>query len=373
MIQGRPIRFLVTTLGGWTVLRIVMLMPTPTNVLLPTKAVLAQATTALPFAGSDWMFPRRGGAPYAPWRRSAPAAVERGPVAGGSAGSLPARRVVDRGWAAGTGALGGGWSSAVADSLLSAQIAFAHDARPPLALASYAPGVGLSPGEAGAPVADSGSGRVDSRWSGAAWMLWRQDDPGRTRLGGAQAGVRIDYALSAQSALRPTLYGRASSALHGVAGAEVAMGVAVDPQLPFPAVVAVERRQALSPGGRNDFAILVAGGVNPVSVGRGFRLDGYGQAGIVGLGQRDAFIDGRLTLERPIGRNRDDDRAGPAIGAAIWGGAQPGAARFDIGPQASMRVRLGHASMRLGAEWRAQVAGNAAPSSGPAFTIGADF
>ncbi|MET0138044.1 MAG: hypothetical protein ABW192_06650, partial [Sphingobium sp.] len=280
---------------------------------------------------------------------------------------------VDRGWAAGTGGLGGGWSSAVADSLLSAQIAFAHDARPPLALASYAPGVGLSPGEAGAPVADSGSGRVDSRWSGAAWMLWRQDDPGRARLGGAQAGVRIDYALSAQSALRPTLYGRASSALHGVAGAEVAMGVAVDPQLPFPAVVAVERRQALSPGGRNDFAILVAGGVNPVSVGRGFRLDGYGQAGIVGLGQRDAFIDGRLTLERPIGRNRDDDRAGPAIGAAIWGGAQPGAARFDIGPQASMRVRLGHASMRLGAEWRAQVAGNAAPSSGPAFTIGADF
>lgn len=261
------------------------------------------------------------------------------------------------------------------DGLQAAEPAFAHAPRESLALAGFQPGFGLSPGEAGMPLFRA---HTADRWSGAAWMLWRgQGDSAesvrRERLGGAQAGVRIDYLLAPSSSLRPTLYGRVSTALRGIAAAEVAAGIAIRPKLPFAAIIAVERRQAVSPGGRSDFSLLAAGGIKPISAGHGFRLDGYGQAGFVGLERRDAFADGRLTrrltLERPLAASRRDI----AVGAAIWGGAQPGVSRLDIGPQASMRLRLGDASMRLGAEWRARVAGDAAPSSGMALSLGADF
>ncbi|HEX7853947.1 MAG TPA: hypothetical protein VF503_09650 [Sphingobium sp.] len=211
------------------------------------------------------------------------------------------------------------------------------------------------------------------RWSGAAWMLWRDDDNsagyGRDpRLGGSQAGVRIDYALAPGSALRPTLYGRLSSALRKPAAAEIAGGIAIRPHLSIPLIIAIERREGLTEGGRNAFAIIAAGGINPVELGHGFRLDGYVQAGIVGFHRRDAFADGRLTVERPV-----TDTLPIMMGAGVWGSTQPGASRLDIGPQASVRLRMGSANMRFGAEWRERIAGNATPSSGPALSLGTDF
>jgi len=352
-ISGRPLRSLVTVLGGWTVMRLALVMPVPAAMLV-TQPILVQ--NEAPFrAGphrdfrSSWAI--RTIIMSAPSQRPRPAAPS---FARSDAPPPPAE-----------GGAIGGWSSALADSLLGAQMAFARAPRAPLALAGYAAGAGLSAREAGLP---GPPGSAANRWSGAGWMIWRKDGrDDRPMLAGSQAGGRVDYALDPGSALRPALYGRVSSAFGGLAAAEVAAGVAIRPRTAVPVILAVERRQALSRGGRNDFAAIAAAGVNPRPIGAGFRVDGYGQAGIVGMQSRDAFVDGRMTVERPV--------LGPniAIGAGLWGGAQPGVSRLDVGPQASVRLRVGGAALRVGAEWRTQVAGDAAPTSGPALSVGTDF
>ncbi|QHL89999.1 hypothetical protein GVO57_03095 [Sphingomonas changnyeongensis] len=119
---------------------------------------------------------------------------------------------------------------------------------------------------------------------------------------------------------------------------------------------------AIERGGRNAVALTLFGGVDDVMLPHGLRLSGYGQAGLVGLKRRDAFVDALVRVERPLG-------ARLRLGAALWGGAQPGAARLDAGPQ--LALRLGR--MRIAAEWRQRIAGRARPGSGPALSLGADF
>jgi hypothetical protein len=86
---------------------------------------------------------------------------------------------------------------------------------------------------------------------------------------------------------------------------------------------------------------------------------------VVGAEERDLFADGAIRASTPIGPVE--------IGAGAWGGAQPGAARLDIGPQASVRIPVGKIAIRASAEWRVRVAGDAHPGSGPAFTLSTDF
>jgi hypothetical protein len=95
------------------------------------------------------------------------------------------------------------------------------------------------------------------------------------------------------------------------------------------------------------------------------RIEAYGQAGLVGVDKPDLFADGAIRASTPLGPVE--------AGAGAWGGAQPGAARFDIGPQASIRLPIGRTAIRASAEWRFRVAGDAAPDSGPAFTLSTDF
>lgn len=349
MIQGRPIRFLISIVGGWMILRFAMLSSVfSDSVVQPLEKMTVESQ-----GGGNWT------------GRTALAGEVRGTgpnaimsVAGPKRQGLRSNVQV----------------SAFVKGHRNAHFPERYGALPlngsSLDPTEHVSVDRLAPGEMGGFMAERASethGWATDRWAGGAWLLWRRDgDPGQARLGGAQAGVRVDYLLVRSSPLRPSIYGRVSTALHGVAAAEVAVGVAIRPNLPFPVIVAVERREAASPGGRSDFAVLAAGGVNPVPVGLGFWIDGYGQAGFVGIDRRDGFADGRLTLERPVAGDI-------AVGAAIWGGVQPGASRLDIGPQASMRMRVGGANMRIGAEWRARVAGHAAPSSGPALSFGTDF
>lgn len=60
-------------------------------------------------------------------------------------------------------------------------------------------------------------------------------------------------------------------------------------------------------------------------------------------------------------------------GAGVWGGAQEGSSRLDVGPSAAVSFRLGQARARLAADYRFRVAGEAAPASGPALTLSAGF
>lgn len=349
-IRGRPLRSLVTLLGGWTAMRLALVLPLPAAMMATRPMLVHNAAPLRAGQGRDfrssWAI-RTVIVRAQPARR--PSLVPPPALARGTASSLPVPA--------------GGWSSTVADGLLGGQTAFVRQTRSPVALAGFAAGSGLSAREAGLPGPPAGD-----RWSGAGWMIWRRDGRiDRPMLAGSQAGVRLDYAVDPGSPLRPALYGRVSRALGRLAAAEVAAGIAIRPRTAIPVVLAVERRQALSPGGRSDFAVIAAGGLHPTPIGAGFHVDGYGQAGVVGTRRRDAFIDGRVTVERPV--------IGPdiAIGAGLWGGAQPGVSRLDVGPQASVRLRVGGAALRLGAEWRTQVAGNATPASGPAVSLGTDF
>lgn len=360
MITGRPFRFLLIVASGWTLVRAAFILPdVSSRVVAPTRVQEASARSPLP-------------APVPTRLADAPTAARATPTFA-AAPKVPDRTGIDlpaaaRGETPRPDGGGGGWGASMVDRLVAAQLAFARTPERTIALAAFAAGAGFSAEEmAVAPAHAQGPG---DRWSGAAWMLLRRETtlpPSRaSRLGGAQAGLRIDYRLAPRSHIDPALYGRVSSALGAPAAAEAAIGFAARPLPAVPVSVAVERRQALSDGGRSDFALLAYGGVSDRAIGPSLRIHGYGQAGVVGVDDRDAFVDGEVRIGTPL-------RPRLNVGAGVWGGAQPGAARLDIGPQASLAVPMGRHSARIAAEWRERVAGDAQPSSGPAITIGMNF
>ncbi len=179
-------------------------------------------------------------------------------------------------------------------------------------------------------------------------------------LGGSQAGARLFYNFS--PALAVVL--RSSSDV-GRRGGEVAAGIRYRPIRTLPVWLTAERRQALGRygGGRSDFAMFAEGGVYDQPGPWGFLIDGYAQAGVVGLRTHDLFADGGLTLTKPV-----YDRFSAGLG--VWGGVQPGLYRIDAGPRITMRVRR---NVKVHLDWRQRLSGNAKPGSGPAVTLAADF
>lgn len=328
-----PIRFLAATIGLW---------------------VAARAAMLIPWVGED---ARPRGLPAMPRRQLAligPAATEL----------PPARRHRE---------------ASDTQPARTASPTSTPSARPKLALAS------IGESEAG-PRRDDGRGEVrrpssqaiveltgiapaaapvqpaaTRRWAGDAYLFVRGDGgrvlaPGG-QLGGGQAFARLNYRLT--EGLSATV--RASRALHARDG-EVALGLAWQP-LGGVRLLA-ERRIAVERGGRDAWSALAAGGIDAARVGP-LRVDGYAQAGIVGLRSRDLFADGALRAGREIGRL--------TAGAGAWGAAQPGAARFDIGPQIALRLPAGKAGVTVALDGRFRVAGDARPGSGLALTVATGF
>ena len=228
--------------------------------------------------------------------------------------------------------------------------------------------VAATPGQSLPAAAAAAKPKLD-RLQMTAWALLRgrQGEPlGTTSLaangtlGASQAGARISYHYNRQIAA--TL--RSSSNV-GRRGGEVAAGVRVQPVGGLPLWITAERRQRIGRygGGRNAFALFVEGGVYQRPMPARFSLDAYFQGGIVGFKSRDKFVDGGLTLTRPLFRNFSG-------GAGLWGAAQPGVYRIDAGPRVSMKVRD---NIRIHLDWRQRVAGKAEPGSGPAVTLAGDF
>lgn len=205
-----------------------------------------------------------------------------------------------------------------------------------------------------------------NRWSGSAWLFGRNGDSASLAsggaLGGSQAGARLLYRLGGGLSLSGRLY----SPLESRHGAEAALGLEWQPSRSLPLRILAERREALGRDGRSAFALLAHGGVSDRPVAGPLHLDAYAQAGVVGLARRDAFADGAVRLSLPLGRDL-------AAGAGAWGAVQPGVSRLDVGPSITLRGRLGDAGMRLSADWRFRIAGDAAPGSGPALTVATDF
>jgi hypothetical protein len=202
-----------------------------------------------------------------------------------------------------------------------------------------------------------------------AWAMLRSQQSGVAgtpslasggTLGASQAGSRLTYNFTRQIAASV----RTTSEV-GRRGAEIAAGVRIQPVGGLPLWITAERRQRLGSNGngRNDFDLFFESGVYRRPMPWRFALDAYLQGGVVGVKRSDGFIDGGLTLTRPVYRNFS-----AAFG--VWGGAQPGAARLDAGPRLSMRVRN---NVGVHLDWRQRVAGNARPDSGPAVTLAGDF
>jgi len=219
-----------------------------------------------------------------------------------------------------------------------------------------------------APVPPLDSHKLD-RLQLSTWALLRSQQTGIAgsqslaaggQLGASQAGARLIYNLNRRFALAARL-----SSPVGKRGGEGAVGVRIQPLLDIPVWLTAERRQAIGKygGGRNDFALFLEGGLYDHPLPWRFSLDAYLQGGVVGLKSRDLFIDGGLTVTRPIYKKF-------SAGFGIWGGAQPGLARLDVGPRVTMRVRN---NIKVHFDWRQKVAGNARPGSGPALTLAGDF
>lgn len=221
---------------------------------------------------------------------------------------------------------------------------------------------------AGAPSVAARAPVPARRWSGSVWALLRRTGgaalaPGGT-LGGSQAGARLLYRLNDDAARPLSLAVRAYAPLQSFRASEAALGLDWRPSARLPLHLLVERRQRLGQGGRSAFAATIYGG-GSVALGADWRIESYAQAGIVGTRARDLFVDGSARLGR---------RLGPVeAGAAVWGAAQPGASRVDAGPQLALPFRAAGAALRLSAEYRFRIAGDARPVSGPALTLGVDF
>lgn len=340
MMVSPPLRFLTLVLGGWVGVRAALL-------------------------GSAWWDERRVEAPVAelPVRAFARAEPMGGvaPVAASADAQTSAQRARPAAYSPSSriGVKSGGVIQLAGAEGLVGSFAMLPQSAPPIATHSEEPPVrlGLPPAMVAA--------QPQRRWSASAWMFTRRGGtaglaPGGT-LGGSQAGARIAYRIGGGEARPLALSFRGYAPLGRTSGAEAAVGLDWKPVARLPVHVLVERRQALGDEGRSAFAATAYGGLSEVTAGP-FRIDAYGQAGVVGARSRDLFADGSAKISLPVGRLK--------VGAGAWGAAQPGVSRLDVGPQASLRLTE---KITVSADWRLKVAGDAEPSSGPTLTLSTDF
>jgi len=232
----------------------------------------------------------------------------------------------------------------------------------PGASASEPQRTSVRPADSTVPLAAATAAKP-ARWSGSAWAIGRGGGSGSigtaTQLGGSQAGVRGFYDLGRSIAAT----GRVSTSFSREASREASIGVAWRSGA---VGILAERRVRLDTGD-GDFMLTAYGGRSDIALPGRLRLDTYVQAGVAGS---SAFVDGAVRVERTV-----IERGGRRLsaGAGLWGGAQPGAARLDVGPQLVAVLPLVGRNLRLAAEWRQRVAGNASPASGPAVSMGVDF
>ena len=235
------------------------------------------------------------------------------------------------------------------------------------------------------PVASAAAQATGSHWSVDGWLLLRPGGnsfnapgaglPGAVIpagfYGGSQGGLILRYFLAPGSKFSPALYLRGSSGIERPRGEEVAAGFSLRPVPGLPVRLMAEGRVTRTVNGTivRPAAALVSE-LPPVRLPLGTRAEAYVQAGYVGGRGATAFVDGQARVEHPLVRASSFELR---AGGGVWGGAQRGANRLDVGPTATLAFRLGPVGTRLSADYRWRVAGNAAPGSGPVVTLSAGF
>jgi hypothetical protein len=355
--KAAPLRFLIAVSIGWVMLRGVMLSDwTPGATLAPRWG-----------PGRDWL-----SGMLRPWRIAAvPPMLSVAPsrVAPRSPAPSPWRPVSRLVHWAPEGPLRVGMSL---DDATMRYLALAGQERPDqsyYARATAGHEADAITGAAATPPAPGGASA--SRWSGSGWAFARGGGHARPlspvgQIGAGQAGVRALYRLDGGVSLS----GRISRTIGGPDQTEAALGIDWQPLAHVPIHLTAERRIAIDHGGRNAFALGAAGGVYAVPLAPGWRLDGYGEAGVVGARRRDLYADGAVRAGREIALGGGTSLT---LGAGAWGAAQPHAARLDVGPSAVLRVPVDHRTIAFALDYRGRVAGDARPHSGVALTVGVDF
>lgn len=337
-MQGRPLRFLALTLCGWTGLRTVMLWPTP-PIAEPLGNRSHQAT-ARPAAVAA----------------RAPVLIELAAIAR-PAVPIPAA------WVAVPPRF------ALAPTHSAHAMPYPAPSRPsPAPDAAEPAGQALTPPPPTVPtpylvLPPSPATPSPSRFAGSAWFVVRQgvgDSLAFGQLGASQGGVRVTYRLRRGLALAS----RISAPLHG-RGREAAIGIDWQPTR-WPVHLLAEQRVDLETGGTRPAVEAVAAASTALPLG--LALDAYGQAGAVA--GRGGFVDGAAHLSRSI---VDLGAARLDAGAGVWGGAQRGAERLDVGPSVGITIPAALGGVRLSLDYRLRITGRAAPGSGPALTLGTNF
>ena len=191
------------------------------------------------------------------------------------------------------------------------------------------------------------------------------------QYGGSQSGFAATWALSkpispnAEPAI--ALLARGAIAHKQPEERELAAGLRLRPLPKVPVSLTLEHR--LRNGQKDASALYLAGG-HAVNLAQHFRLEGFAQAGLVSGKANGHFFDLMLRSDRKLATiGRNPVRAG----VGVWGGGQAGIFRIDAGPTVSNDITLSRAHVRISADWRFRIAGDAAPASGPAMTLSTSF
>lgn len=368
-MPGQPLALLLAVLVLWVWLRVTLLAFDDPAIARLRAVPLRVAMPPLVAVEAPWV-DTAGGARVAAVN---PAALARAPIRWRLAAAAPRDSARSGGVARATVpqrlsiiSLDGRWSGASQTDRVA--LFPAADGR---RLPNAAPDAASYPSDALGTITTPRSS--PNRWSVSAWLLARpngRSSPGTlvSRYGASQAGALAAYRLGGTDS--PRVYVRATRALATLdrGDAELAAGVSFD-IADLPVAIYVERRVAIEPGGRDAFALFASGGFASGDERR-IAVEGYGQAGIVGLSRRTPFADASV-----VARHRVVDAGGVtvAVGAGSWAGVQPGAARVDIGPRIEAAATRDFGAARVSLDWRQRVAGSAQPGSGPALTLTAAF
>jgi hypothetical protein len=194
---------------------------------------------------------------------------------------------------------------------------------------------------------------------------------GGGQYGGGQSGLIATYALASFRGTggnsKLSILARGAIAHDDPAEREVAAGLRWQPLPRAPFTLTAERRFR---NARADaFAVYLAGGKSS-DIPLKFRLDAFAQAGVVSGKDGGPFFDVTTRAERKL---MDIGKTPVTVGAGIWGGGQKDVFRIDAGPTIGTEVALGDGRLRINADWRFRIAGDARPASGPAVTLSTSF
>lgn len=210
-----------------------------------------------------------------------------------------------------------------------------------------------------------------SRLSLYAYSYWRWPSAKSTlaaagQYGGSQSGLIADYRIWDVAGLDLQL--RAAIAPQLRREREIALGLRWQPVKATPLMLIVERRFRNQAPDR--FAFTLAANPSPAKLPAGFRLESYGQAGWVNGPDSSWFFDASAQITKPVLHIKS---ASVALGVGTWTGGQRGAQRIDAGPRVDFSLASDKLSLRLSADWRFRVAGDASPGNGPALTLSSSF